>query len=116
MMKTIQEWKTGSPDEIILLKRCKNALRKIVPKVKLILYGSKARGCAGPESDYDLLVLVDFPLNIKTEKAIHAKLYEIELAEDVIISSIIHEYAQWDAPLYKAMPFHRFVDRDGIML
>ncbi len=115
-MKTIQKWKAGTPGEIILLKRCKNALQEIVPEAELILYGSRARGCAEAESDYDLLVLVNSPLSPETEKAIHAKLYEIELDEDVLISSIIYEYAQWNTPLYRVMPFHRLVDRDGVML
>jgi len=115
-MKTIQEWEAGSSAEIILLRRCKKALREIAPRVELILYGSRARGCAGPESDYDLLVLVDCPLSPEREETIRAKLYEIELEEDVVISSIIYECTQWDTPLYKAMPFHRYVDREGVML
>jgi predicted nucleotidyltransferase len=48
-----------SEKEKILLLRCRESIHKISPKVKVILYGSRARGDAVPESDYDLLVLLE---------------------------------------------------------
>jgi len=38
-----------------LLLRCRESIHKISPEAKVILYGSRARGDAVPESDYDLL-------------------------------------------------------------
>ena len=47
------------PGDIELLKQCKAAITDILPDAEIILYGSRARGDAHPDSDYDLLVLTD---------------------------------------------------------
>ncbi|WP_279232366.1 nucleotidyltransferase domain-containing protein [Thermus albus] len=49
------------------------AILRTVPARKVILFGSRARGEAGPESDYDLLVVV--PPEYKTMR-VWKDLYE----------------------------------------
>lgn len=41
-----------------IIKKIKDLLVRISPDAKAILYGSMARGTAGPESDIDLLILL----------------------------------------------------------
>ena len=47
-----------NPYDSALLRRCREAVWEVTPSATVILYGSRARGDATPESDYDLLVLV----------------------------------------------------------
>lgn len=39
----------------------RSILHKVAPNAQIILYGSEARGEARPDSDIDLLILVDEP-------------------------------------------------------
>ena len=54
----------------------------------MILYGSMARGQAAPESDIDLLVLLEAPLDYFTElRQLVDVLYPIQLESEQLISA-----------------------------
>jgi len=99
-----------------LRDRIRQAVHTVEPDAQIILYGSRARGNAGPESDWDLLVLVDGPVNGDRKSAIRHRLYEVEWDFDEVLTSIIFSREDWNSPLYRAMPFHQNVDRDGVSL
>jgi uncharacterized protein len=54
----------------------------------IILFGSHARGTAGPDSDVDLLVVMD-PRGSRRQKAVEigAALHEIPLPKDIIVTT-----------------------------
>ena len=78
-MKKLQELDTGSERERTLLARCRDSIRSIDPSVEIILYGSRARGDANAESDYDLLILTDGDATLKREDTFRRKLFPMEL-------------------------------------
>jgi len=81
---------------------------------EIILFGSVARGTSDAESDIDLLILVDKPLTAEMKTAIHGGLYEVSLAYDVVISSIIKTRQQWNSPVVKILPLYRTIEKEGI--
>jgi uncharacterized protein len=115
-MKHLSEWWLGSNAERALLEQCRDAVRNLLPGAEVILYGSRARGNAGPESDYDLLVLVDGPVDWQLEDRIRRSLYHFELERGVVVTVNAYNRADWYSPLYCAMPFQHNVEREGIML
>lgn len=99
-----------------LLDECKAAVQKVVPGADLILYGSRARGDAHDYSDYDLLILTDCEMDMRLEKAIVDKLFPLELNSGNVLTVMVYNRAQWDSALYQAMPFHRSVTKEGLLI
>ncbi len=98
------------------LDECKTAIRQVIPRADLILYGSRARGDAHDDSDYDLLVLIDGQVDMQIEQVIIDKLFPLELNTGNVLTILVYNRAKWDTALYQAMPFHRNVTRDGLLI
>lgn len=115
-MKPLEVLRQHAPETAALLDRVKAAIAEVVPGAQIVLYGSRARGDALAESDYDLLVLVDQRPTLELEAAIRDRLYPIELDSGAVLSLLLEERDRWRSPLYRAMPLVQSVERDGVVL
>lgn len=97
-----------------LLLQCRDVVNSEYPNAQIILYGSQATGRAGPDSDVDLLVLLDEPLPADKKRHIHDLLYDIALGEDVVISAIIKSINKWNLPVSQATPLYQIIQKEGI--
>ena len=100
-------------DRELLLKQIKQAVLEIEPDAEVILYGSRARGDAEPESDWDILVLVNGPVDDVRTDAICHRLYEIEWKTGEVLCPLVRNRQDWSSPLYHAMPLHEHIEREG---
>ena len=81
-----------------------------------ILYGSEARGDALPDSDIDLLILIDGDkISIAQEEEITTPLYQIELETGVPIHPIVMLKKNWFHRPFNT-PFYINVMNEGIAL
>jgi uncharacterized protein len=94
----------------------KKTVQHAHPGATTILYGSRARGTARADSDWDLLILVDGPVNPAIKSIIRRALYELEWGTGEVITSSIKSREDWAEPRLRVSPFFLAVQRDGITL
>ena len=102
--------------ESVLLNRVKTAVRALVPEAEIILYGSRARGTARADSDWDFVILLPSPRDKMLEMQIKDCLYDIELETDTVLSSIIRSKQEWLSARYAVVPLRQAVESDGIAI
>ena len=113
-MKTQQQARKPPAHAAPLLRECKRIIQQFLPDATVILYGSLARGDAGPESDWDLLILTDKRLTSVEERQVGDAIYDLELEHRLVVSLYFCSREQWDAPVCRGGPFHENVEREGI--
>jgi uncharacterized protein len=99
-----------------ILDQVKQIILQIEPGADIILYGSRARGDATSESDWDFLILLDGPVNAERTDRIRHALYELEWDIGTVISSVVRNRMEWQTPIYQASNFRQAVQKDGISL
>lgn len=115
-MKALDQARKPPRQARTILRECKEAILAILPDASVLLYGSLARGAAGPESDWDILVLTERPISQAEEETVRAAVYALELKHDVVLSLLLYAKQEWDDPHHRAMPFHEEVEREGLVL
>jgi uncharacterized protein len=98
-----------------ILSRIKNLVREIDSSAEVILYGSRARGDENPESDWDILILVDSVANLDYEKVFRHKLFEIELELSEAFSVSVYNKEEWNLN-YWITPLYQNIAKEGIRI
>ena len=100
----------------VFLLRCAEAVHRHYPDARIVLYGSQARGEATPESDVDMLILLDSEITLQERSSIHDRLYEIGLECDLVISTMIKSVPYWERPISRATSLYQAVQNEGILV
>ena len=94
----VQPTKSTSAVQVTIAEMVRRIVERFHPD-RIILFGSYARGTAGPHSDVDLLVVMK-PQNSKRRRAveIHGLLAGMDIPKDVMIVTPEEFEAYRDAP------------------
>lgn len=95
------------------LTRVRTALGDRVLALKL--FGSKATGRDNPDSDIDVLVVVN-ETSVEVENRVIDIAFDVNLEHDVYISPMVVARAVFDDPVWSITPFIRTLEREGISL
>lgn len=103
-----------APDKI--LQRIKVLVQQREPSAKIYLYGSRARGTAKPDSDWDLLILLNKDnITNEEEQNITYPLYDLEFEIGEVISPMVYSEKEWNSK-YRITPFYSNVMKEGLLL
>ena len=99
-----------------IVRQIKQAIYQTDPTATAILYGSEARGDARPDSDIDVLVLLEGDKrDLRREAEMSGALYEVELSSGILVSPMIMLRSQWENRPFKT-PFYINVMNEGVTL
>lgn len=99
-----------------ILERIKKIVLDIEPSAKVYLYGSRARGTTKPDSDWDLLILLNKDkITSEIEKGVTYPLYDLEFEVGEVISPIVYSEKEWNSK-HSVTPFYSNVMREGKLL
>jgi plasmid stability protein len=110
-----EEIRTGE-DRAHFLRQVRQAVYDVEPDADLWLFGSHARGDARPESDWDLLVLLDGPVDHDRQQALRHRLFDLELESGEAISARIYSRAEWMSEPRHSSSFAQNVRKHAIAL
>ncbi len=99
-----------------IVQRIKALVQQKEPSAKIYLYGSRARGTARPDSDWDLLILLNKDrITNEEEQNITYPLYDLEFEIGEVISPMVYSEKEWVSK-YRVTPFYSNVMREGVLL
>ena len=102
-------------EEQNILKRIGDSIRKSERGVEAFLFGSRARGDAKKDSDWDILILSDSDNFLEVEEKVRDKIYRLELESGQIISLLTYSKKYWHNTL-SVTPLYKSVLKEGIKL
>ena len=99
-----------------VLDRIKRIVLERDPSAKVYLYGSRARGTMKPDSDWDLLILLNKDkITAEVEKSVTSPLYDLEFEIGEVISPMIYSETDWNTR-HRVTPFYSNVMKEGKLL
>jgi predicted nucleotidyltransferase len=106
---------TLTPEEQSWLDAYRKALRQQFPGLvqDIIIFGSKARGTARPDSDLDV-VLILREGDWRLKDAVSLPGYDLSIGTNVVPSLQIYTAAEWQQLRDRQSVFQEAVERDGI--
>jgi uncharacterized protein len=99
-----------------ILSRIRQMANEKYPEAEIKLFGSRARGDAKNDSDWDFLILLPpSKSGFERHKEIMDSFYEIELETGEVLAPFIYNAEDWDTK-YNGTPLYENVINDGISI
>ncbi len=96
-------------------KQIRSSINEVDSNAEVLLYGSRARGTESKDSDWDVLVLTDYPVDLNEESKFRDIIYDLELESGEPISIFIYSKSDWKNK-QKITPFYQNVMKEVVFL
>ena len=98
-----------------LLDKIRKEIKIIVPDAKAMLFGSRAKGLAAPDSDWDILILLDKDkVETSDYDTIAYPLFELGWQFNEHFSVKLYTQQEWEKRNFTL--FYKNVEKEGIIL
>ena len=104
-----------NPIEEIIVNKFKLLLHKKLEVSELILFGSRARGDADPDSDLDVLVIVD-DLSPELEEYISDCAWEAGFQNGIVIVPVVFSRNEWENGPERSSLLAEAIKSEGVLL
>jgi len=103
----------GRKQHIIRLIRQK--VNEIDNSAEVILYGSRARGDAKKDSDWDILILTNYPVSVEIERSFRNNLFDLEIETGEVFSTFVYQKQDWNTR-HNVTPLYHNIKREGVRI
>ena len=100
--------------EKIIVKKFKSLVSKKIPLHQVILFGSRARGDADPDSDMDILVVSEYPLSTEQHDYVSEAAWEAGFKYGLVIVPVVYSLDEWENGPEHFSLLARAVAQEGI--
>ena len=105
-----------TPKQLQAIQAAKEKIGRQFPIRSFILYGSYARGEAGPNSDIDLFILTERTLTWQERDLITDILFDINMEFDTLITSLVSAVDKWESPVWSLLPIYQDIREQGVAM
>lgn len=98
-----------------IIDKFKKLLEKKLHVDQIILFGSRARGDAAPDSDMDILVILDDPLE-EAGEYISECAWEAGFEHGIVIVPVVYGKEEWENGPDRFSLLARAVEKEGVPL
>jgi tRNA nucleotidyltransferase (CCA-adding enzyme) len=85
-----------SPAERAILDHLKRLVSERLPLREMVLFGSHARGDAEPDSDLDVLVVLDAPADRHAREVVSDCAWEAGLEHGAVLAPLVVSRQEWE--------------------
>lgn len=98
----------------IILQDIKAAVLSIDDNADVLLFGSRARGDYGEESDWDVLILTNEEVSLQVRYKFYSALFPVQLKHSILVNPIIKTRIEWNSSLNSDLYINIY--EDGIVI